>query len=283
MTSTINSKLNRVLGAKRLSKIEYIKSVLEVIVNSNSCLNYSSNEAFKDLIHKFSSANFFGKLTECFFSFEWNNMYQKAYENLISLIANRFTPEAIVRMMIEEIKLPEVLVRSLFEKSFLFDSGRKMFGGNFPLICEISCSIYSSENVVLRKIMDQNEKWKEFNMSFVVPIREKFQNGIQFPKENTFEDNDKPKSYERSETVQELYNRCKETLSFLPKSRENVDNVEKGDKEHNSSAKSDCSTGDASPLKQLSIKEDLNENLNPDFLDNNYWNRDVLDCDFEVI
>ena len=178
----------------------------------------------------------------------------------------------------------------MFERNFTFDSGRKIFNGNFPFICEISYLIQNTENVILKKILDQSndlvdkldEKWKEFNTAFAVPIREKFQNGIQFPKENPFEDNDKHKNYdyERSETIPELFNRCKDRLSFIPKRR----NVDKSKSE-------DCSTSaNVSPLKpNRDLKEDLmvhdvqDDKLNPEFYDNNYWNRLVSDFDFEII
>jgi len=194
MTSTINTKMNRVLGVKRIYQLEYVKSVMEVIINANSSLNHNSNTAMKNLINKISNANSFTKITDLFFIYEWNNMYQKAYESLVTFTVNRFTPEPIVKMVFEEIKLPDLFINNIFERNFFFESGRKMFNGNFSLICEMSYMIQSSENLILKKIIEQNEKWKEFNNTFAIPIREKFNNGIQFPKENPFEDSDKPKN-----------------------------------------------------------------------------------------
>jgi len=268
--------MNRVLGVKRIYQLEYVKSVMEVIVNANSSLNHSSNPGLKALINKVAHTGFFAKITDLFFTYEWNNMYQKAYESFVTFAVNRFTPEPIIRMIFEEVKLPELFIQNTFEKPFLFESGRKMFNGSFSFVCEMSYFIQTSENVVLKRIIETNEKWKEFNILFAIPVREKFGNGIQFPKENPFEDSDKPKNidYERSETVFELYSRCKENLSFMPK-------------RVFANAISDCSTAaNVSPLKQsLNAKEDLESHpeLNLEYLDNNYWGREVSDFDFEII
>lgn len=39
-----------------------------------------------------------------------------------------------------------------------------------------------------------DHEWNEFNDFFAKPIRDKFQNGIQFPKENCFEENNETKA-----------------------------------------------------------------------------------------
>jgi len=232
----------------------------------------------------FSNVNFFNYATELFFVHEWNNMYQKAYENLLTLVVNRFTPEPIVKTVFEEIRLQDLFIFHIFERSFIFESGRRIFNGTFPFVCEISYLIQNTENLVLKRILEQNEKWKEFNVSFAIPIREKFLNGIQFPKENPFEDNsekNKINENEGSETVREIFYRCQEKLSFMPKKVTKQEVNERSD---------DFSTSaNVSPIKNPIAEKNLAEDLqflsinekanNPDYYDNNYWNREVRDFD----
>jgi hypothetical protein len=90
------------------------------------------------------------------------------------------------------------------------------------------------------------------------------------------------KDYERSETMLEIYFRCKGNLSIFSKSGG------KGSSEDHSDEKTDLR---ASPLKNnfnYQIYDDVpshspvQEAVSSDFYDNNYWNTKIFDLDFEV-
>jgi len=284
--STVNNKPNKVLGLKKIYQLDYVKSVLELIINANSSLNFSNNANLKQLILKFSNVAFFAKITDLFFIYEWNNMYQKAYESVITLAVNRFSHEAIIKAIFEDLRLPDLLIQNVFDKDFIFDSGRRIFYGNFSFICEMAMIISQAENVILKKILDQNEKWKEFNSSFAKTVIDKFQGGIQFPKENPFENSTESKTAtkndnERSETWIETCFRCRDSLSFMAKKNE-----------RNYQTDNDDSTSiNASPLKNnfnYQIYDDVPilsviDNVNPDYFDNNYWSKEVCDFDYEIV
>lgn len=92
-------------------------------------------------------------------------MYQKAFESVVNLFVNRFTPYKLIQAVFEEIKIQELFVTHVFEKDFIFEygfliisSGRKIFNGNFSFICELSIIINNTENVHLKKLMELSKK-----------------------------------------------------------------------------------------------------------------------------
>jgi len=79
----------------------------------------------------------------------------------------------------------------------------------------------------------------------------------------------------------EIYQRCKENLSFFQKKSAKSENTENHD---------DSTSANASPMKNNFCQIDdefshllINETENPVYYDNNYWSRVVSDFDFEII
>jgi hypothetical protein len=128
MSSTANTNSNRVLGLKRVYQVEYFKSVLEIVLNANSSLNFQSSESLAKLIETTANLDFFSKTTvfcfvkkEFFFLFEWNNMFQKAYESIIVLAVNRFSPGKLISLLFEDLKILDLFISHIFEKNFTFE------------------------------------------------------------------------------------------------------------------------------------------------------------------
>ena len=99
-------KPQKKLGIARLTQVEYFRSILDILVNANS-LNVLQNE-INDIIKLANEKKIFWNLIEMFYAYEFNNMYQTIFRQIITIILNENSPELLV-------------------KSFFIDNGNKQF------------------------------------------------------------------------------------------------------------------------------------------------------------
>ena len=111
-------------------------------------------------------------------------MYQKEYENIITLICNKHTPEKLVSHVLTETGLVKTLVTSSTDFFFEFESGNKIESGGFATLCEISAILHESENVNVKPELDKEEKWNNFYILYVDPIKQRFKEGLLSPPMN---------------------------------------------------------------------------------------------------
>jgi hypothetical protein len=94
-------------------------------------------------------------------------MYQKEFENIITLICNKNAPEKLVSHVLTDIGLLKVLLEKTAESNFEFDSGRKLQSGYFATLCEVASIINESENPAVKPELEKEDKWDNFFSLFI--------------------------------------------------------------------------------------------------------------------
>lgn len=110
-----------------------------------------------------------------------NNMYQKEFENIVTLICNKHSPQKLIQHVLTETQLLDVLIQKPINSIFEFPSGRKLQSGFFATFCEVSSIINDSENEYVKEETDKNEKWRNFCYLYIEPIKQRFKDGLLAP------------------------------------------------------------------------------------------------------
>jgi hypothetical protein len=93
----INTTFDRpksILGGKILVELEYVKSIVDILINAMAKGLFV--DKLNNIFLKIIKNNFFIKAIEYFYSHEFNNSYQKLFEQLIILITNKYSPKNLL-------------------------------------------------------------------------------------------------------------------------------------------------------------------------------------------
>ena len=93
--------------------VEYLKNILDITINSFA-LSY--NTRIEAYIAKIVELNPFEKLIEYFFEFEFNNIFQNHFSDIVTLLLNKFTPEELVKNFFIENNFIEKFVENTVNK-----------------------------------------------------------------------------------------------------------------------------------------------------------------------
>ena len=184
----------KILGSKRLLEFEYIKNIFEILLLSlnnkifefsvsNTTLSQQSTTANNDvdtqslseyetdlvnknseiykIFHMFSEKliefNFFSKSIENFFYFEWNNSYQRHFEDFMVVVINS-NADYIVEHIFSTLNFLENILEHSLSMKFVFNSGKFINSGYLPFLMEISYNIMMSKNEVLINMVAMSKK-----------------------------------------------------------------------------------------------------------------------------
>lgn len=97
-SSTYNRD-QKVLGVKRLTEFDFIKSTYEILLNTYVKLESGTpvKEKIENFFEYLIDCKFFEASLENFYVYEFNNFYQKSFEHMILLICNIHTPSRLIR------------------------------------------------------------------------------------------------------------------------------------------------------------------------------------------
>lgn len=196
----------KILGSKRLLEFEYIKNIFEILLLSlnnkifefsvsNTTLSQQSTTANNDvdtqslseyetdlvnknseiykIFHMFSEKliefNFFGKSIENFFYFEWNNSYQRHFEDFMVVVINS-NADYIVEHIFSTLNFLENILEHSLSMKFVFNSGKFINSGYLPFLMEISYNIMMSKNEVLINMVAMSKKNLRIKIYFNIKI-----------------------------------------------------------------------------------------------------------------
>lgn len=93
--STTFERKRTILGSKKLLEFEYLKTFVDILINGYA------NDLYTDkIINNFENlirSNFFKIAIEHFYTHEFNNIFQKLFEQLFILACNKHSPEILVK------------------------------------------------------------------------------------------------------------------------------------------------------------------------------------------
>jgi len=274
ITNTICENF-QILGYKKIIEMEYLKDVLEIIINAES-INFQV-EKLNDIIEITIENNVFKKMMEYLTTYQWNNMYQKSFENIANLLLNKYTNKKLINYFYIESDFLNTVVNKVLEPQFTYISGnkpQKINSGFFALFVEISFNIAKSENIHLKESLSHENFWNSFIIKFINPLKEKLKNGMQLPQETPFQkfnpENDS--NHVNKESINEYFELCKKDLLDENKTEPEEEKVvEQKNVEQNKLNHSDISDGNGLEHDKV------------DFYDNNYWGRGFAEIDLDSI
>jgi hypothetical protein len=98
----------KALGPLKLLEIEYIKSILDIIINGYA--NNVLTERFENNLNTILDSEMFQLSIANFFEFEFNNIYQNIFQQVIVILVNKYTPKIIIDHLFKDLNLMGVLI-----------------------------------------------------------------------------------------------------------------------------------------------------------------------------
>ena len=88
------------IGEKKILQIEYIKTVLDILVNSNAA-KFHENK-LEAIVNAANEQKIFWSCHELFFDFPFSNIYQIYYSQIMNISFNEKSPKCLVEAILNE-------------------------------------------------------------------------------------------------------------------------------------------------------------------------------------
>lgn len=106
-----------VLGLTNIILIKYLRTVIDIFVNAFT--NNLLTDEVEGLIGFFSEKQIFKKTIDYFFRFQFNNIYQTLFLEIMSIVTNEYSPKELINAYFRKSNLLNIIV-SFFENDALF-------------------------------------------------------------------------------------------------------------------------------------------------------------------
>ncbi len=175
------------LGLKKLAQIEFFRSIIDICVNSYAKKYFTEN--VEEIIKIANEKNIFWILNEIFLNFEFNNIFQTYYQQLFTIVLNQESPEILINSVFENTKenkklIPILTEHLLKQMKFKYNSNNEVESGFFSTEIQILDNISTSENIFVKKFIENEENYKVFNECFSSDINSIFKQKLYFNPEN---------------------------------------------------------------------------------------------------
>ena len=168
-------KPQKKLGIARLTQVEYFRSILDILVNANS-LNVLQDE-INDIIKLANEKKIFWNLIEMFYAYEFNNMYQTIFRQIITIILNENSPEILVKSFFIDNgneKFIPLLVKHCYESTKSSIVQQPTNSGFFATEVKLLSDISNSSNKFVKEIVKEDQDLNVFVSVFAEQINSLF-------------------------------------------------------------------------------------------------------------
>jgi hypothetical protein len=206
------------LGTKKLHQIEFFRTILDILVNAYAKEFFK--EKIEDIIKIINEKNIFWILNEIFFKYEFNNMFQILYLQIITIAINKFSPEILINSILINSKENKNLMNILIEHSinslkFKYESNVEVESCFFPAEIQILNDIFTCENQFVKKLIENELDLKAYNEILAIEINKIFKRKFLFSESSpdfTNDINKEENSLEMSEKT--LFNLIEENIDI---------------------------------------------------------------------
>ena len=264
------------LGLKKLSQIEYFRTFIDIIINSNSNI-FFQNE-IEELIKIANDKKIFWNINDIFFNYEFNNIFQIYYLQIINSILNKFSPELLVKYFFNnnERKLIQLLIDHLINNNkFDFGFSRKTNNCYLPFEIKILNEINESENEYIKQLIKDDSDFKVINEVLVNQINCLFTQKLLEPNEFNIDEEDNKKtvySLVLDETIDEdikIFKVYKEGGDYKKLENEKNERINQRKKSDNKLEISIENNDDINEVQEEVINDDLDKNIEKEFINVN--------------
>ena len=156
------------IGMKKLAQIEFLRTILDIFVNSY--YNKYHETEIEELIKIIKDKNIFYNCHKLFFDFPFSNIYQAYYNQIIEIVMNQNAPECLVEYFFKysDEKGEKNLVTDLMEHffnnmKFTFNSSNKSFNPCFSYEITLLNKINQTDNEHLKNLFNEDNNLKVFD------------------------------------------------------------------------------------------------------------------------
>ena len=156
------------IGMKKLAQIEFLRTILDIFVNSY--YNKFHGTEIEELIKIIKDKNIFYNCHKLFFDFPFSNIYQAYYNQIIEIVMNQNAPECLVEYFFKysDEKGEKNLVTDLMEHffnnmKFTFNSSNKSFNPCFSYEITLLNKINQTDNEHLKNLFNEDNNLKVFD------------------------------------------------------------------------------------------------------------------------
>ena len=168
---TTYQKKQKRLGMKKLSQIEFFRTILDILVNAYA--KYKAQpigESIINIINKAQKKKLFWKMHKLFFDFPFCNLYQTFYSQIFDIILNENSPESLIKYTFieeegeEKKNLLQIFIdKTINEMQFKFESGRIAFHPNYSFQVSILNKVIESTNPYMKELIKDNQNLAAFD------------------------------------------------------------------------------------------------------------------------
>ena len=168
---TTYQKKQKRLGMKKLSQIEFFRTILDILVNAYA--KYKAQpigESIINIINKAQKKKLFWKMHKLFFDFPFCNLYQTFYSQILDIILNENSPESLIKYTFieeegeEKKNLLQIFIdKTINEMQFKFQSGRIAFNPNYSFQVSILNKVIESTNPYMKELIKDNQNLAAFD------------------------------------------------------------------------------------------------------------------------
>lgn len=178
----------KVLGLYKLHQVEFFKTILDIIVNAHSKKYHESD--IEVIVKMIKDSFIFKHLIELFFSFEFNNIYQNTFGQIMTLILNQHCPSELISHVFKEENIIDKMQNHLINNwVFSFSSNRIINSCLFAFEVNFLSEVYFSSNVHIEEIVNANEEFKKFEEIYLKDLYGLFKGKLCYTEEeNAFSD-----------------------------------------------------------------------------------------------
>ena len=165
---TTYQKKQRKIGMKKLAQIEFLRTILDIFVNS--CNSQIHETEIEELIKILKNKNIFYYCHKLFFDFPFSNIYQTYYNQIIDIVVNQSSPESLIKYFFKysDEKGEKNLVIDLMEHffnnmKFGFNETNISFNPCFSYEITLLNKIRNSDNEIVKKLFIDDQNLKVFD------------------------------------------------------------------------------------------------------------------------
>ena len=165
---TTYQQKQRKIGMKKIAQIEFLRSLLDIFVNS--LFSHFHEKEIEELIQIIKKKNIFYNCHKLFFDFPFSNIYQTYYNQIVEIVLNQNSPNYLIECFFkysdekgEKNLVNELMDHFLNNMKFSFNSSNSSFNPCVSYEITLLNKIYNCENDNVKQIIENDNNLKVFD------------------------------------------------------------------------------------------------------------------------
>jgi hypothetical protein len=180
------------IGMKKVTEVEYIRTILDIFINS--CYSEYYSDKVEKLIILLNEKNIFWNLHNLFFLFPNSNIYQTIYSQIIDIVINANSPKCLIdnffydkinNKNLLEVNIDNILSNPKFEFK---QTNTKVLSPAFSFVINLLNKINNTDNMYLSEnYLKSNDNYMTFIEIFGKDIENIFTQKLLYNNKSTFQ------------------------------------------------------------------------------------------------